>query len=309
MRLDFYYSSPNSSEFMTTNHSLAFDIIFERSKKKYPHIEFNKIDYYCVEAPAIYDPKIHNKLLNNTAANAFIIIINPDNNKYFTFSYWDKYLGATIMWDLENCIEEFAFCGTQIDDFSYAQCDRKYTPLPPISFTMLSERYVQETYNKKLPKITPEKPYFRSQSVYLFREYLHRIDNRFNSYQETLPIKDFIEEMSQNSIVIDINSVAEFSCRTVEALGLGCVLVRPKLKAKFHKELINNYNYAEVECDDLSNYKLLADAYIDKFEQLKKDKDLVHYIATNGRQYYEENCAFDANVNIIESLIDFNKLA
>jgi hypothetical protein len=307
MRLDFYYSFPNGSELLDTNHSLAFDIIFERSKNNYKHIECNKFDYHCV-APEIYDPKIHNKLENNSTPSAFMIIINPDNKKYFIISYWDKYIGAISLWDLENCIEEFAYYGMHKNDYTYEQYDRKYTAIPPMAFTHLNEKHVEEVYRKKISKITPEKPYFRSGNPYLFREHIHKYDNRFISHNVWIDSLSFVEEMAKNSIVIDINSVAEFSHRTVQALGLGCALIRPKLKAKLYKDLINNYNYAEVECDDLSDYKLLADAYIDKFEQLKKDKDLVNYIATNGRKYYEENCTLDVNVNILEKLIDLNKL-
>ena len=309
MRLDFYYTFPNDSELVTTNHSLAFDAIFERSKNKYKHIEFNKINYDCQYIPEVYNPQIHNKLENNSASTSFIIIINPDNKKYFSISYWDKYFGATCLWDLENCVEEFLCYGLHKDDHSYEQYDRKYTPIPVMNFTRISEKQVEEVYLRKIPKITPEKPYFRSGNPYLFRKYIHENDNRFISYDVGIYNLSFIEEMSKNSIVIDINSVAEISNRTVQALGLGCALIRPKFKGRWYKELINNYNYAEVECDDLSNYKLLADAYIDKFEQLKKDKDLVHYIATNGRQYYEEYCTLDANINILEKLLDFNKLA
>jgi hypothetical protein len=123
-----------------------------------------------------------------------------------------------------------------------------------------------------------------------------------------VPPAEFIDIISKNSINVDINGAAEVSCRTFDALGLQSALIRPKLTAKQHNELIPDYHYAALKCNDLGNWKEVADAYIDRFEDLKKDPNLVQFLSENGRKWYEENATMDAHVNILKKLLDFNKL-
>lgn len=80
------------------------------------------------------------------------------------------------------------------------------------------------------------------------------------------------------------------------------------MKIQYHNKLIPNYHYAEVECEDLSNYKELADKYIDKFEELKKDPDQVEFLSKNGRTWYEQNCKLDGYVNTYLDILNINKL-
>jgi AraC-like DNA-binding protein len=64
-------------------------------------------------------------------------------------------------------------------------------------------------------------------------------------------------------------------------MGLQTALIRPKLTLKFHNNLIPDFHYAAVDCDDLSDYPKLADAYIDKFEYLKSNPEHVKFLADN----------------------------
>jgi hypothetical protein len=108
---------------------------------------------------------------------------------------------------------------------------------------------------------------------------------------------------------MDVNSVAEISARTIDGMGLGCAVIRPELVIEYHNKLIPNYHYAKVECDDLSDFKKLSDAYIDKFEELKNNPKLVEFYSQNGRKWYEENCTLDSYVRIyLDELIDLEKL-
>ena len=118
----------------------------------------------------------------------------------------------------------------------------------------------------------------------------------------------FIDEMALNSINIDINGAAEVSCRTFDALGLQSALIRPKLNVKQHNELIPDYHYAALKCEDLGDWKTVGEAYVERFEDLKKDPELVKFLSENGRKWYEENATMDAHVNILKKLLDFNKL-
>ena len=107
---------------------------------------------------------------------------------------------------------------------------------------------------------------------------------------------------------MDINGVGEISCRSLDAMGLQTALIRPKLTIQYHNPLIPDYHYAEVKCNDLGDFKGLADAYIEKFEELKKDPDLVNFLSKNGREWYEQNATIESYLEIHLKLINLNKL-
>ena len=135
------------------------------------------------------------------------------------------------------------------------QAFNKLVQDPSIQFQFIVPRY--DTKDSKLEELSK----------------LHNID-----YFKTKNInsQEFIDIISKNSINIDINGAAEVSCRTFDALGLQSALIRPKLNVKQHNELIPDYHYAALKCEDLGNWKEVADAYIERFEDLKKDLKWIH---------------------------------
>ena len=250
-------------------------------------------------------------------------------------------------WDFENCVEIFPAVGVQQDERGYQPIDHNfittkfdptehalnlilnYTPISYPSLFKTGEDSIQEIYKSRHVDdygSIPEKPVFRGHPGYgqtdiptakefrgHFRNYLtHKEgfpgDDRFEMHSSKLMSNAFMEELAHGSFNIDINGAAEVSCRTVEIMGLGRALIRPKVGLKFHNELIPDYHYAAVKCNDLSDYKTLADAYIERWEDLKKDYDLVKFLSDNGRKWYEENATIEAHVKILEKLLDLNKL-
>jgi hypothetical protein len=310
MKLNFYYEFPTSGIAADTCHLLAAEKLFNDSKIMYPDIEFTKINSHGYT----YENGIPTTKSNPGCkySHFFVIIENPDNKKYFVLSYWDKLIDVKnqngFCWDLENCVEIFASAGVHTDDIFYKPIDFNYTPISCLTIHKSGEDRAQELYKIKNKRIIPNKLHFRTGS-YLFRKYLIENDNRFDIKTERLSPKDFIDELDQYLINIDINTVAEISGRTVDILALGSALIRPKLTIKFHNELIPDYHYAAVKCEDIHDYKKLADAYIDRFEDLKKDLEYVKFISENGRAWYEENASLDAHVNILKKLINYSKLS
>jgi len=302
MKINFHYE--HSGIYTQTSNLLASNKLFYIFKEKYPEIEFEIIN--LIHSNIVPEIGQFCKFTNNVYSSACLIIENPENKKYFLISYMDK-LECVRGWDLENCVEIFASVGVQSDDFHYAPCPITYTPISPTHWLHTWEIIDEEYYRKNLPKITPDKPFFMSLVPYNFREYIHN-DPRFDSHATKIPYEEFIKIFGSHSIVIDINGAAELSNRTIDAFALGCALLRPKFTLKFHNDLIPDFHYAAVKCDDLSNYKELADAYIDRFEELKKDKDLVHFLSVNGRKWYEENVTLESHINILNKVINIEKL-
>ena len=310
MRLNFYYEFPTPGSIAgNTCHLVAAERLLNLYKQDYPHIEFNYINSWGIT----YEnglPTLRS-CPGCKFSHFFVIIENPDNKKFFVISYWDKLKDIALdgtFWDLENCMGIFPSAGTHTDDCSFMPIDLEYTPSAPLTIHKSLEDKAQELYRLKVPKTTPESLFFRG-GDYGFRSYLSRNDNRFIINHERIDTQAFANEMAKNTINIDINAVAEISGRTIDAMALGTALIRPRLSIKYHNPLIPDYHYAEVKCEDLSNWPKLADAYVKRFEELKKDEEQVKFFSENGRKWYEENATIEAHVSILKKLIDLNKLA
>lgn len=318
MIVNFHFEQHEGDEY---SHIVIFRELFKELQITYPDIKFQLKDYRRIDP--IGDPyqEVFSKFKYNHGAFNFLIIENDENKKYFIVSHWDKLIQITGgengkpgdwgHWDLENCVGVFPAVGTQTNDLTYAQCKIDYTPYSYIPYKTTFLAKVEELYHLNNPKIIPDKPHIRfgGDCGYLFRRYLClKNDQRYHIHNEQMSVEDFYNEMGTFAVIIDINSVAEISGRSTDAFGLGSALVRPKLGIKYHNPLIPEYHYAEVRCSDLSNYPELASAYIERFEEVKKDKEFIHFLSINGRKWYEENCTIKSHVNLLKSLIDINKL-
>jgi hypothetical protein len=271
----------------------------------HPEIEFKAINSYQLNERGKVGPK-EGFGPACKYGHFYLIIENPDNKKYFVVSYWDKLRGMSegTFWDMENCVEIFAAVGIQDNEFNYQPADIKYTPISYMSLHKDLEDRIAFLYDK--PKVTPTNLVFKG-GLYGIREYL-ATDPRFTIENYRVTPLEFIETIASHSINIDINGAAEISCRSLDIMGIQSTLIRPKLSIKYHNPLIPDYHYASLKCDDLGNWKDVADAYVERFEGLKKDPEEVAFLAANGRQWYLENATIDAHVKILKKVIDFNKL-
>ena len=307
MKINFYYQTP-----LISCTLLAAEKLLNFYREEYPDIEFVYHDYRFIPRKEPVPNSELSKIYDNPAAAGFVIIENDENKKYFLICYSDNlgFLFMPYFHDLENCVEVLAAIGVHSDAIRFKQHPYiKYTPIGYFQHEKPLEDEAQKLYKLNIPEVIPKKPFFRSNdSPYLFRKYLLENDNRFDIKVGRIDREDFISELARYSINIDINSVAEISCRTADSFAVGSALIRPKLTIQFHNKLIPDYHYAAVKCDDLSDWPTLADAYIERFEDLKKDPDYVRFLSINGRKWYEENATIDAHCNILKEVIDLNKL-
>jgi hypothetical protein len=312
MRLNFYFEWPfydtEGEQLLPASdytHLITSAKLYKLCKETYPEIDIKAVNTYHMNGKGEIET-YPGHCPACKFSHFFLIIENPDTKKYFLVSYWDKFRGVTPgnFWDLENCVEIFTSVGIQANEVNFDSIDITYTPISGMSLYRQTEARIAEVY--KNPKSLPNKLYFKG-GCYDFREYMYS-DGRVEMDNYRVPPVEFIDIISKNSINIDINGAAEVSCRTFDALGLQSALIRPKLNVKQHNELIPDYHYAALKCEDLGNWKEVADAYIERFEDLKKDPNLVQFLSENGRKWYEENATMDAHVNILKKLLDFNKL-
>jgi hypothetical protein len=313
MRLNFYFEWPfydvEGEQLLPTSnytHLITSAKLYKLCKETHPEIEIKAINTYSLNWHGeVGTNPYHCPACKFT--HFFLIIENPDTKKYFLISYWDKLreVNHGTFWDLENCVEIFTSDGVQANEIDFSSILTPYTPTSYMSLYKQTEARIEEVFRN--PKITPERLFFRG-TKYGIREYLAENEKRIYIDDYKVSPETFIDEIAPYSINIDINGAAEVSCRTFDIMGLQSALIRPKLNVKFHNELIPDYHYAALKCDDLGNWKDVGDAYIERFEDLKKDPELVKFLSENGRKWYEENATMNAHVNILKKLLDFNKL-
>ncbi len=291
-----------------------FHTYFDQCSFQNPNINFTSIDSLSIPRPE------HMFGANSKYGPFYMMIQNPDNQKYILVSYWDKLLDITKHYsatgfDLENCVEIITSAGGHSDDITYKPLNYNYTPHSYIGARTENESIIEQLYTNTHNRITPDKPIFRGY-LYQFRKFLEN-DVRFNIIDKNtnyLGYDNYIKELNLYNINLSLNGAGEICHRDIEILGLGTALLRFKLVTKFHNELIPDYHYISVPYDDLeftdmnTYFHKLSDRMIDRFNQVKDDKEYINFVADNGRKWYIENGTVNANVNILNKLIDFNKL-
>jgi hypothetical protein len=312
MKINFYWEFPYPNiesdilpaHYATTSHLYSAIQLFRMCREAYPDIEFTAIDSTKLNEYGQLGDKQFGPV--NKFSHFYVIIENPDNKKYFVISYWDKLRGmsAGTHWDLENMVELFAAIGVQENETDFRPADINYTPISNMCLHVTAEQRIQQVWQTQ--KSTPEYLYFKG-GDYDFRSHVYK-DGRIKIDNIRVPQYEFIDMLAKDSIMIDINGASEISHRTFDAFGLGAALIRPKLTIKYHNELIPDYHYAALKCDDLGDWDGVIDAYFERFEDLKKDPELVQFLAANGRKWYEENATVKAHASLLKQLINFDKL-
>lgn len=312
MRLNFYFEFPYVDIDAETpiycssyTHLLSSADFYRYCKKTYTDIDIQAVNSWNLNEKGepgprgLYCPSCK-------YGHFFLIIENPDTKKYFVVSYWDKFRAVNEWhnWDLENCIEKFVAVGIQDNEINFIDSGIEYTPISYMTLHKQAEDRIEEVYNNE--KSIPERLYFKG-GDYDFRSHMYK-DGRIQMDNDRVSPSYFIDILSKNAINVDINGAAEVSCRTFDAMGLRSALIRPKLTIKYHNELIPDYHYAALKCDDLGDWNAVADAYIDRFEELKRNPDEIEFLSANGRKWYEENATIKSHVNILKQVINLNKL-
>jgi hypothetical protein len=263
--------------------------------------------------------KKFNKLIHCGRRHAIVIIENVENKKYMVVSTWDAISQEVSFWTdfKDNCVELFTSHGMHKNPRTYDLSEIKYTPLSYVLGPVSCEKVVDFYYEKNLEKderIIPEKLWYKATNPYGFRHYIHKNDSRFEFETGRDTIEEFTKKMSRHKIVMDISGIGGNSIRFAQGMGLGLAVLRPKVKVLADNPVIPNYHFIEVDCDDYSNsedyskYKILADAYIDKFEEVKKDEEFINYISKNAREYFDKNCRFNSFFDLVHKKVDLNKL-
>ena len=232
-----------------------------------------------------------------------LIIENIDSGYYKVVTYWDRaqeLLNDDCEWNNIKCMGIFSCVNA------------KNNP------KIIGSSYC--CYNKEIENaINKNNSNFGEKECdsLLFRGYLHGsrfLLNSLNVENSTIKITnnrisytDYIAELSNHKIGLSLNGAAEICNRDIEILGIGSVLLRPKLNTTdFHNPLIPEFHYVSFE--ETNDPKAQMDIILEKYNMLLKDQDYMMYIAANGKEWYNINGSRQGNVSILSSIINIEEL-
>jgi hypothetical protein len=285
MKLEFRFETPHTDWSVL----LVFKQFYDYFVESYKDIEIeyvNSSTFLDRNPSGLYSPHI-------------MSIKNLDNQKYIIVSYWDRAVELTWDgngWDNNNCVELITSSGVHNQDL-------KTTPFSYLTYSRTFEGLSQ---NNKIDF------YFKKDNDLFFRGFLysHRkimSDHNPNSFiKNKIGTHEFFNEINESKVVLSLNGAGEICNRDIEILSTGSVLIRPKLTQKFHNELIPDVHYVSVDNvdDPVNQFELIKN----KFESIKNNHDYLNKISKNGLIWFQENGTINANVEILKTLININKL-
>lgn len=327
MKINFYFCwlgrNPNEVDadqrFSEWAHADVWFKFYKKCQKKYPDISFNAIDSQLI----MDNKELYSSMTNggrHDSGNAkyslgSCLIENAENKKYFILAACDKLLDLQSggnNWDLENCAEVFACQGGHLEDLRYtpAELSFKYTPTFFHVDYLSKADIIEKIYKQKTQRIFPDKLKFVGK-IYLPRIIFNE-DSRFEAVDGSQgnlhSMEDFIGDLNKYKVNLSLNAAGECSCRDVEIFGVGSVALRCELKhCKTHDPLIPDYHYAAVKFWDHADPQI-KEMFLEKYEYLKKNPDLVEFIGNNARLWYEKNCNTESASNTLIEIVNFSKL-
>jgi hypothetical protein len=296
---------------MTTTQVAKLKFYFQPSFSGWtPTSIYEKIFSYY---KSIYGDKIisdnttiqYNSNYGHKSGPHHLIIENTETGYYKVATYWDyapDLLNDYGGWDNSKCLGVYSCVGantnTKVIASSYCVHNREIETL--ISHSNTS--FTNKLYNDLI---------FRG-FLYTSRSALHSVidhvpNNNIKISANKISHHEYVQELASHKIGLSLNGAAEICNRDMEILGVGSVLLRPKLvSTRFHNPLVADFHYVSFETSN--DPKTQLDIIAEKHKMLLKDTDYMIYVATNGRDWYNLNGSCEGNTQVLCNILNIEEL-
>lgn len=136
--------------------------------------------------------------------------------------------------------------------------------------------------------------------------------------EDTTPVSptEYFKKAINHKIGLSIATLAEYCYRDIEYMAIGIPFLRVEYIRDLNPPLIPNYHYIAIDrkkygfgyysgLDRIGGDKYVQ-AYIDRFLEVKDDKDFLEFIANNAREYYLKYCSPENRLTHILNLLEID---
>lgn len=136
--------------------------------------------------------------------------------------------------------------------------------------------------------------------------------------KDTKPVlpPEYFQKAINHKIGLSIATLAEYCYRDIEYMAVGIPFMRVEYLRDLNPPLIPNHHYIAIDrkkyglpynsgLDRVGGEKYV-EAYIDRFLEVKDDKEFLNFVANNGRDYYVKYCSPQNRLNHILGLLNID---
>lgn len=334
-----YQYNPNP----TWSPHIIFNKIYDVLVNTYGDIEFIRAEEHFINKPFDWTHYVnpHVMGIENPDNNKKIIVSYADNNRGILLN------NPTFGWNPQGIVQAFitsdyysiahalkykperAFTQLSVNDLDLTVDPSIFIPISyPVWSVEFGKEIVNDLYNNRkelaFSKNRKQMMKFRG-FLWEPRAVIFNVDNHseIEYTDERLCDLEYGKELLQYRCGLSLNGNAEICNRDIELMALGIPILRPKLICtETNIPLIPNYHYIsfDFEREPLNsavypgaplnyNPKLVWDALISRWEEVKNDYDYLDFVAHNGRLWYEQNGEYDQHVKIFMNNVNLSLLA
>jgi hypothetical protein len=339
MKLELHYQKNHTNPWAVLNIFDKIHMGLERQYKeiKFQHVPMHTTSYYGINTAAVFS-------IINPKNNKRIIISYMDSNRcilstveqlgwypeliqqVFITSEYTNIIDACKLYNSTNINDRLQYFRDMNNEellffhnpnkvfkpFTYPVYDKNFDNWVKISSKL--NRSAKERKQKLLFRG------FLWQPRQTIMKYIHH--KEISCTEEKLNEIDYIAYLQEYRCGISLNGQAEICNRDIEYMAVGIPIIRPTLKhTETHEPLIPNKHYIAFDYErhpshesayfgapQEHNLKLISDALVARWEEVKKDYDFLEYIGENAKQWYLNYGKDTQHVQLFLSKVNLNLL-
>jgi hypothetical protein len=305
--------------------------LFDKLKILYPNIVFD------IDECKQYESMGYGAL----CSCMHLSILNPSNGKYILlslFDNWKYHFNKILGWDPDNMVQFFYAGSFDFLDFyaykAFISYNKDYV-FPNSIHKIYQQFFYIPCYDclyDKLKQLFDNRKYNKVNSNLFFRGYLW--DTRklmidiLKDYDDILIIdkntdknnliySEFLQELSGYRASLSLPGGTNICHRDIESFAVGTPVFRPLLTTNYPDPLLPNYHYmCFYGMCDYSNdhhptflsYKDFQEHLLYWWNKLKNNNEYLNYISQNARNWFEQHCTMENNIDYVLSQIDLELL-
>lgn len=157
-----------------------------------------------------------------------------------------------------------------------------------------------------------------------YRKVIKHLHDKGYLDANNVPIGDYLNELSTQGIAVshymDLDRFikaneypGELCYRDIEMMSIGVPFIRVEFKSEIHNAFTPNYHYIVIPREDAylkfkeEGHQGVAQMFIDKYDEVKDDKDFLKFISKNQRKWYDENMRWPKSAELTMNKLNINR--